>query len=217
AAVGTGLLMTHWRHWSAVARALIEYAAAVVLVMIPYVIFVTWAEGLGEHFHEALEFAKGEAHQRFFELPTLPFAQDPRGFAAWSTTDSAVFLFYLAHLIALVALVLLVIRRRQAPQEGPPGSGAMLPVVGAALTIMVMYLLVVLRHPIQVRIQDVAAPFVIVGSWIMAELASRAWGPPAAVSRIARAVFVPAFAIAVLISAAAIGTTWNLGTVTEQL
>src|ERR1051325_3761700 len=96
AAAGTGvaLVWTNWGQPRQIGRALGEFAAAVTALMLPYIVFVQWAEGLPQHFHQALEFAKGEAHQRFLTPPPFAFVGDPRGLAAWTKVDSAVFLFY---------------------------------------------------------------------------------------------------------------------------
>ena len=168
AAAGTGVALA-WTHWGApkaIVRALVEFAGAVVVVMIPYVAFVQWAEGLPQHFHQALEFAKGEAHQRFLSPPPFAFTSDPRGLAGWSKVDSAVFLFYAAHLLAVAALVLLVARRETRTERSPA--------IGAAVTMFMLYLVVVLRHPIDSRIQDVAALLAVLGAWVIDDLGHRA-------------------------------------------
>jgi hypothetical protein len=168
AAAGTGvaLVWTHWRARTAMVRALLEFAAAAIVVMIPYVAFVQWSEGLPRHVHEALEFAKGEAHQRFVSPPPFAFVSDPGGLSAWSKVDSAVFLFYAAHLLALAALVLLILRRERRTERSPT--------IGAAFAMLVLYLVIVLRHPIDSRIQDVAALLAILGAWVISDLGHRA-------------------------------------------
>jgi hypothetical protein len=182
-----------WMHWgnrADLARAVSWYAAAVIVVMLPYVVFVQWTEGLAEHFHDAVEFGRGEAHQRFLAPPAFPFVQASDGVAAWSADDSAVLLFYVAHLVAVVALVLLV------------KSTVRRPVMGAALAMLGLYLVVVLRHPIVSRIQDVAALLAIVGGWELFE---------------ARRHGAAAFAVGVVVAAASIASVWQLGNLTERL
>src|SRR5262249_12820441 len=65
AGMGSALAVAHRADRHRLARVLVEYALALVAVMSPYLLFLQWSEGVGEHLHEALEFAKGEAHQRF--------------------------------------------------------------------------------------------------------------------------------------------------------
>lgn len=161
AGVGACLVAVHLRHSRQMVRALTEYAVALVVLMLPYVAFVQWSEGLFEHLHVAVEFAKGEAHQRFLSPPGFAFWSDPAGVAAWSNTDSAVFLFYVAHLLAVAAIVLLALRR-----TSPPGQNA---VAIAGVAMLLLYLTVVLRHPIDSRIQDVGALLAIMGAWVVAQ------------------------------------------------
>ncbi len=192
AAAGCGAALV-WRHRDnrvECARAIGLYAAAVIVVMLPYVVFVQWSEGLTEHFHEAVEFARGEAHQRFLAPPPFPFLGTGQGFAAWSADDSAVLLFYVAHLAAVGALLLLVTSKTRAP------------VVAAALAMLVLYLAVVLRHPIVSRIQDVAALLAIVGAWEVVESSRRG---------------AVATAIAVAVAVISVAGIWHLGSLTERL
>ena len=190
AGCGAALVWQHRDNRVECARAIGLYAAAVIVVMLPYVVFVQWSEGLTEHFHEAVEFARGEAHQRFLAPPPFPFLGTGQGFAAWSTDDSAVLLFYVAHLAAVGALLLLVTSKTRAP------------VVAAALVMLVLYLAVVLRHPIVSRIQDVAALLAIVGAWEVVESSRRG-----AITS----------AIAVAVAVVSVAGIWHLGGLTERL
>src|SRR4029453_2106537 len=106
AGIGTALLVAHATHWGGAGRVLAEYAVALVALMSPYVLFVLWSEGLGEHLHEAIEFAKGEAHQRFIAPPAFPFWANVYS-PSWSGMDSAVFLVYAAHVLAILGSALL--------------------------------------------------------------------------------------------------------------
>jgi hypothetical protein len=106
AGIGAALVVAHGTNWRHTLRVLAEFAAALVALMSPYVLFVVWSEGLGEHLHGAIEFAKGEAHQRFIAPPAFPFWANVYS-PSWSRMDSAVFLFYAAHALAILCLVLL--------------------------------------------------------------------------------------------------------------
>ncbi len=205
AAAGTGVALV-WMQWGQprqIVRALGEFAVAVTSLMIPYMVFVQWAEGLPQHVHQALEFAKGEAHQRFLTPPPFAFVSDPRGLAAWSKVDSAVFLFYAAHLLAITALVLLLTRREERIERSPA--------IGAAFAMFVLYLVVVLRHPIDSRIQDVAALLAIVGAWVVGDLLHRA---------LARHRSIPAIAgllLAIAVTAGSVASLWDLGNIGLRL
>jgi len=123
--------------------------------------------------------------------------------------DSAVFLFYAAHALAILCLVLL-----GRSKDRPTGRE---PVAAAGLAMLLMYLLVVLRHPIDTRIQDVAALLAINGAWALAESWQRATaavtsGPsPSLVRR-----FVPLF-VAVIVVGGGLINTWILSGVPNRL
>ena len=161
AGVGGCLVALHVNDWRRMFRALTEYTVALIVLMLPYVVFVQWTEGLFEHLHVAVEFAKGEAHQRFLSPPGFVFWSNQAGLAAWNNTDAAVFLFYAAHLLAVASLVLLVRRRTSTPAENS--------VAIAGVVMLLLYLTVVLRHPIDSRIQDVGALLAIMGAWVAAQ------------------------------------------------
>jgi hypothetical protein len=176
AGVGAALVAVHIGNRSRTGRALVEYAALVVLVMLPYVVFVQWAEGLGEHFHAAVEFAKGEAHQRFLAPPWFPFWTSTAGISSWNKADAAVFLFYAAYLLAIVCLVLLIRRPSSAARADIRSRTPAVhhrAVAAAGLAMLLLYLVVVLRHPIESRLPDIGAVFTIMGGWALAESARR--------------------------------------------
>ena len=207
AGIGCALVVAHRADWRRALRALGEYAIALVVMMSPYVLFVQWSEGLVEHLHEAVEFAKGEAHQRFITPPAFPFWSNASGLLSWSRLDAAVFLFYGAHLLAILCLLLLV-RSKDTSRR---------PVAAAGFAMLVMYLVVVLRHPIDSRIRDVAALLGIVGAWMLAETWQRAaiaahegWSGRAIASS-------ASLAAAAALAAGAIVNTWILGEVANRL
>jgi hypothetical protein len=208
AGIGAALLVAHGTNWRRDVRVLTEYAVALVALMSPYLLFVQWSEGIGEHLHEAIEFAKGEAHQRFMTPPAFPFWANGDS-TSWSQMDSAVFLFYAAHALAILCLVLL-----GRSKEHPTGRE---PVAAAGFAMLLMYLLVVLRHPIDSRIQDVAALLAISGTWALAESWQRAktavssGPPPSLVHR-----FVP-LSVAVIVVGGGLINTWILSAVPTRL
>src|SRR5262245_62936155 len=150
--MGAALVSAHGANVRQALRVLGEYAVARGALMLPYVRFVRWREGIGEHLHEAIAFAKGEAHQRFVTPPAFPFWTNG-DLMSWSRMDAAVFLFYAAHALAIVCFVFLArSTHRRAGHE---------PVVAAGFAMLLLDLLVVLRHPIESRNQDGAALHVV--------------------------------------------------------
>jgi hypothetical protein len=205
----TAFAVAHGKDWRRFSRMLGEYAMALVAIMSPYVLFVQWSEGVGEHLHEAIEFAKGEAHQRFLTPPAFPFWNGAGGTTAWSRMDAAVFLFYAAHALAIVCLVRLV-GVTQKPSERQP-------VAAAGLAMLVLYLVVVLRHPIDSRIRDVAALLAVMGAWVLAESWQRA--ASAARNGWTRSAIVNAasLAVAVTLIVFSLVNTWILGDVANRI
>jgi hypothetical protein len=208
AGIGAALLVAHGRNRRQTVRVLTEYAVALVALMLPYVLFVQWSEGVAEHLHEAIEFAKGEAHQRFLTPPAFPFWSNADA-SSWSRMDSAVFLFYAAHALAILCLVLLG-RSKERPTAREP-------VAAAGFVMLSGYLLVVLRHPIDSRIQDVASLLAIAGAWALAESWQRATAAvtggrsPSLVRR-----FVP-LAVAVVVVGGGLVNTWILSDVPTRV
>jgi hypothetical protein len=207
AGVGAALLVAHANDWRRAVRVLVEYSVALVALMLPYVVFVQWSEGLGEHLHEAIEFTKGEAHQRFMLPPGFPF-WSVDGSGSWSRMDAAVFLFYAAHALAILCLVLLG-RSKEHPSRNTP-------VAAAGFTMLLMYLLVVLRHPIDSRIQDVAALLAINGAWALAQSWQRAGAAANHAPRSSVRRIVP-LAVAVALVAGGTANTWILAGVPNRL
>ena len=208
AGIGAALLVAHGANWRQTVRVLTEYGVALVACMSPYVLFVQWSEGVGEHLHEAIEFAKGEAHQRFITPPAFPYWANADS-TSWSQLDSAVFLFYAAYALAILCLVLLGRSKERSTGREP--------VAAAGFAMLLMYLLVVLRHPIDTRIQDVAALLAVNGAWALAESWQRATtvvtsGPsPSLVRRLVPLV------VAVIVVGGGLVNTWILSGVPTRL
>ena len=214
---GTALLHVHWRRGRDLTRAAVSYAIAVVAIMVPYVAYVQWAEGVGEHFHEAVEFARGEAHQRFLSPPAFPFLSGTGTRIAWSTEDSAVLLFYAAHIVAITALVLLVTSRDAPGAAADRRRQLARPVAWAALAMLVLYLVIVLRHPIVSRVPDLASLVTILGAWQIDELRRRVANARTARSLPRIVGTAAACAVAIAVAAAGATSIWHLGGVTARL
>jgi hypothetical protein len=217
AGIGAGLVATHWREWARTIRALVEYALAVIAVMAPYVVFVQWSEGLAEHFHDSLEFAKGDAHQLFLEPPVFQFLGNPRGSAAWSDLDSATLLFYVTHLLTFVALVVVVANIWGQRDTGRKDTGSGIPVQCTGLILLGFYAAVVLRHPIQSRVQDVGALVAIMGVWVVVEMGRRTTALFSRGGAGARVVAGATLVATLLVAAATTAAMWDLGNVTDRL
>jgi len=145
-------------------------------------------------------------------LVALTFLRNPRGILAWSNLDSAAFLFYSSYLLAIVTLVLFVMRLRERTEKRSD-----VPTLSAALTMLVLYVMVVLRHPIQSRVQDLGALFAILGAWAAVEIGRRTTASFSRGRMGARLASAATLVVTLMIGAAATASMWDLGDVTDRI
>lgn len=158
AGIAVGLVVLRWPDLRRACSSLAIYTATVAVTLLPYALFVGWSEGIAEHLRRGLEFAKGESHQRAFDLPALT-SLDVLG---WGRDDAAAFLFYAAYGSGLVAVALMLGRRsRHSPQQRAAAA--------AATAMLVAYIVVVLRHPLDARLPDLGAVLAIVLAWVLGQ------------------------------------------------
>ena len=136
------------------------FAGAVLLFMLPWVIFVQYEVGLIEYFRPALEFSRAEAEGTV--LRSLPWI-DLSGGAVAAQVNWEVWLFYLFYGIPLVSLSL-VWRRARGGREQWPGESAGV----AAIAVMAVAMNVgFIRTPLAARLPDAGAPAAILGAWLI--------------------------------------------------
>src|SRR4029453_15651627 len=121
----------------------------------------------------------------------------------------SVFLFYAAHALAIICLVFLARSKKRASGHEP--------VAAAGVAMLLTSLLVCLRHPIDSRIQDVAALLAINGAWVLAQSWQRA---TVAVRNEATLSFVRRFVplvVAGIVVGGGVVNTWILSDVPNRL
>ena len=157
------------------ARACAVFSVATLLMLLPYLLFLEWAGGVADHVRGSIEFGKAEAHQFRFDWPAIAFGAS--GLSAsglpWSRDDAAAFLFYCAYALPFVSILLLwraEYRRNVVIRSVVAGVGVM----GA------FYAAILLRHPLVVRVQDLAAVYAILGAWCIVALVRVARAQPVA-------------------------------------
>jgi hypothetical protein len=150
-AVATGLVVVEWPRAGAAARALVTTAVATLVIALPYVVFVSWSEGIAEHVRVGLEFTGNEAHQLRYAWPAFPAlaAGNP---LAWDHADSTAALYYLSGLLPPLGALLLALRGRTLREPA---------VAAAALVFLACYVPVILRDPLDQRLPDLAAPLTV--------------------------------------------------------
>ena len=106
AAIVAGLLAAHWRAPRTALSQIGWYVGVGLLSVLPYLVFLQWAEGIGEHLHDAVEFFAQETSP--WETPWPDFqAFATSSVGTWNQSDSAALLFYLARLLVPFAAILL--------------------------------------------------------------------------------------------------------------
>lgn len=205
AAMIAALTVGAWKKPGLAMRRIGEYVAAGLIAVLPYLLFVQWAQGISEHVRQTIEFSKNEPAVLRVPTPDFPFLRSGNPLL-WGEADSIATLFYFARLfVPLAAIVLIVRRREQRPKTTPA--------VVAAIVLLAAYDVVILRHPIVTRIRDMAVPMTVVGAWVFCEIVrgSRNLQP----SR--RFVGYAGVVLAVVVAAASLGSVVTLGKVGEQV
>ncbi len=158
-AAAAGVALSHHRVVDG-ARACMTLAALVLVALLPYLTFVTWHEGLAEHVREAFEYGKAEWHQLRFPWPTFRFGTpgDADAVLPWSRNDAAAFFFYAAYALPILSGLLLA--RAEHRRNVLVRSG-----IGAAIVVAVLYVAIILRHPLVTRVQDLAGVYALLGAW----------------------------------------------------
>ena len=136
------------------------FAAAILLFVLPWAIFVQYQVGLIDYFRPALEFSRAEAEGTVLRsLPRLDFS----GTAVAAQVNWEAWLFYLFYAMPLVSLSLAWLRARGG-REGWPGESAGI----AAIAVMAVAMNVgFIRTPLSARLPDAGAPAAILGAWLI--------------------------------------------------
>jgi hypothetical protein len=162
--IGAGALAAvvcgSWREGiRAVATRVATFTAAIVVLLLPWALFVQYYVGLGDYLRPALEFSRAEAEATVLRtLPRLDFTVPILAPVNWE-----VWLFYLFSVMPGVCLVLAWSLARRGRERWAGESAA---VAGVAIMTIVMNL-GFLRTPLAARLPDAAAPAVLLGCWLI--------------------------------------------------
>jgi hypothetical protein len=136
------------------------FAVAVLLFLLPWVLFVQYQVGLIDYFKPALEFSRAEAEGTV--LRSLPWI-DLSGGAVAAQVNWEVWLFYLFYAMPVLSLWL-AWRRARGGREQWVGESAGV----AAIAIMAVAMNAgFIRTPLAARLPDAAAPAAILGAWMI--------------------------------------------------
>jgi hypothetical protein len=138
------------------------YGAIAAVASLPYLAFVQWSEGLGEHLRIGNEFAKTDLHQLFIAPGDWPtFAGLPP--SAWLIAQPDTVVFWLTHAL-IVAMAALALREARRNTERAP-------FIVAALVFLICYRLTILRHSLPARLPDLAALYAVCSVVVVVETA----------------------------------------------
>jgi hypothetical protein len=136
------------------------FVAAVLLFVLPWVIFVQYQVGLIDYFKPALEFSRAEAEGTVLRsLPRL----DLSGGAVAAQVNWEVWLFYLFYAMPVTSLWL-AWRRVHDGREQWAGESAGV----AAIALMTIAMNIgFIRTPLAARLPDASVPAAILGAWLI--------------------------------------------------
>ena len=157
--------------------AVVRLAILVIVLLSPYVAFVSAAGGLRQAALTKVSFVQDEPDGFGIELPRLGFGafadEDAHSLPFWDRRDSAALLVHIANALPLVLVLLLATaarRRRLDPLRAP--------VVAGVAVMMLLYDLVIIRDPIVSRVADASGVLATAGAWAVASIWS--WARTAA-------------------------------------
>jgi hypothetical protein len=150
--------------WSAGAGVLVRrvgtFAGVLVVLLLPWAIFVQSYVGMIEYLKPALEFSRAEAEATVLRsLPRL----DLSGGAAATQINWEVWLFYLFYAMPAASLVIAWWRARRGRERWPGESAAV-----AAIAVMAIVMnLGFIRTPLVARLPDAGVPAAMLGAWLI--------------------------------------------------
>jgi hypothetical protein len=133
-------------------------AAAVIVLLLPWAIFVQWYVGLLEYLRPALEFSRAEAEGTVLRsLPRFDVS------AVTSPVNWEVWLFYLFYAIPISTLAVSLWRARRGVENWPGESAGV-----AAIAVMAVVMnLGFIRTPLVARLPDACVPAAMLGAWLI--------------------------------------------------
>jgi hypothetical protein len=162
----------------------------------PYLVYVQWTDGIVDNVRAALEFGKSDTHQLFIvSLPPRPSG----GALVWNAPTAAWFLFWLTHALVATLLWRIFSERHSAYRS----------VLVATAVFLLLYRLVILRHPLLARIPDAAAVVVCAGAWCVESSTARLRA--GLKHRIAAAV------AGLMLASVALAAAWQIGGLAEEV
>jgi len=197
----TGVALAHRDRLARALTSVVTLGASTLVWLLPYVLYIWWAEGLVEHVRRGLEFSRGEQSQLQFDWPAFPSLGSS---TPWGIPDATALLYYGSWMLAIVGIACL-------PWRSPTGTRDRLPVAASSWLFLALYLPIILRYPLNQRLPDIATPLALVGVLVAWTLAGRlrpdtgAVQPRVGVPLLARRVLVTLAAAAFVVNGSIVG------------
>ncbi len=137
--------------WKASLRAAAGFSAFVMLLLLPYLLYVQVNGGLWLYIQNGIQFSEREAGRQWHVWP--------RVFGDERPLESA--LVYELHLLPLVAIAVLLARR--AREDFRAAAASLLPLAAVAVAVNVSFI----RDPLNTRLADAIVPAVMLGAWLV--------------------------------------------------
>jgi len=150
-AVLTILLARESAAWKTSARDAAMFTAIVVVLLLPYLVYVQAYRGLWVYFRTGVEFSRREALRQWHVWP--------RVFGDERPLESV--LVYMLYLLPLIAIGILLARGTR--RDWPAVAGRIAPVAVVALLVDFSFI----RDPLNTRLADAIVPAVILGAWLI--------------------------------------------------
>jgi hypothetical protein len=165
-------------------RSVATLAAAVVVFMLPYLIYLQVVDGVLAHLQRGMTFSALEVPRQRLTLTGLPFYDEWMLAAAWLTP-----------LAALLVMAISVVRRRE-------GAWAILQRVTPLVVLAVVANAGLIRDSLDVRLPDAIVPPALLLAW----LAGQAWKTPPRPIGLAARIAAVAVLLTTMLSAAVMGS-----------
>ena len=135
------------------------FVGALVVLLLPWALYVQYYVGLVAYFQPGLEFSRAEAAATALRaLPRLDFSGPLLG-----QTNLEVWLFYLFETIPLACLAVVLFRSQRGPHRWSAESAAV-----TAMSVMAIAMnLGFIRTPLAARLPDAVVPAAVLGSWLL--------------------------------------------------
>lgn len=183
-------------------RIWLRYLICTAVFLAPYQLFLVGSGGIIEHVRQGLEFSRSDSHQLLFrwsELPELP------RIVRFDREEAATTLYYGSWLFFVLGIAASIGRREHE-------HAAVTSTLAAAVMFLGCYIVVILRHPIVVRVPDAAAVLAVLTVCCTAHTVR--WARAEWLSHRVRAV--AAAGVVVLLCVATVTSAATLGRVAER-